>query len=928
MGDSDDEVDYRRRDKFHSERRGYDMGSRAGGGGSEERWEPRPLPPPTYASGYRPRPGGGGGGYGHPPPEFRRMRNYSPERRRQEMSPPPKRVRGGWNDDDRGGYGGGGGGYDREMDREYERPPPPRNSGSRHKPKDEDLEGFQPAMMSFKAFMQTQDDSISDEEGIKKYAEYKLEFKRQQLNEFFVSHKDEEWFKQKYHPEDSNNRKTELKNMLLKRLDVFQEFMDREMFKVLTLDGDKQDALIKVLDSVVIKLEGGTDFDLTVLDLPDDEEAESSKEVKEKDKGKQKDGDKEEKSRKRKRDKPADSEPTEKVDPDENARLLEKAKEFLDDMSVQPTEDENKGEGEDKDISKDSEEAKEEVEPKADSKDGDDSMNEDEPKKEEEESKGDEEDKKEEGESKEEGEDVTEKESDEKVEDEGKVLPEKDEELSDDEQMKEDKKIKDKEKKNDIEDIDAVKKDNGSGSSDSDSEDEKPFASKDKPRSLHKTMSIFLRNLAPTITKSEVEGMCKRYDGFLRASIADPAPDRRWFRRGWVTFRRDVKIKEICFNLNNTRLKDSELGPIVNRDLTRRIRTVPGLTCDKKVVRNDIKLAAKIITNLDTKWSLWQKEKSDETIGLSSSNPLLANITDYLIEEASAEEEELLGHGEGGEEGDEGQQGVTITRDDELINVLDKMVLYLRIVHSVDFYNHSEYPNEDEMPNRCGILHARGIPPTATVTNNEVDEYIAGFEKKMGGFLVPRQDLTDEEATKLGLKNEKDEVDKFVSANTQELAKDKWLCPLSGKKFKGPEFVNKHIFNKHGEKVEEVKKEVKFFNSYLKDPRRPQLPEHPTNKPGSKGANSGGGSSARGGEEFPRSRDATKYPVYGDRSGGGDRAGGYDREFRGDRGYRGNHPPRRDPYGPPHKGSRNLDPFAGRPVITYRDWDAPGDEYY
>ena len=29
-------------------------------------------------------------------------------------------------------------------------------SGSRHKPKDEDVEGFQPAMMSFKAFMQTQ----------------------------------------------------------------------------------------------------------------------------------------------------------------------------------------------------------------------------------------------------------------------------------------------------------------------------------------------------------------------------------------------------------------------------------------------------------------------------------------------------------------------------------------------------------------------------------------------------------------------------------------------------------------------------------------------------------------------------------------------------------------------------------------------------
>ena len=83
-------------------------------------------------------------------------------------------------------------------------------------------------------------------------------------------------------------------------------------------------------------------------------------------------------------------------------------------------------------------------------------------------------------------------------------------------------------------------------------------------------LSIFLRNLAPTITKVEVEALCRRYEGFLRSAIADPAPDRRWFRRGWVTFKRDVKIKDICFNLNNTRLRDCELGPIVNRDLTRR----------------------------------------------------------------------------------------------------------------------------------------------------------------------------------------------------------------------------------------------------------------------------------------------------------------------------------------------------------------------
>ena len=76
-----------------------------------------------------------------------------------------------------------------------------------------------------------------------------------------------------------------------------------------------------------------------------------------------------------------------------------------------------------------------------------------------------------------------------------------------------------------------------------------------KPRPLHKVTSIFLRNLSPTITKQEVEAMCRRYPGFLRAAIADPQPERRWFRRGWVTFERDIKIKDICFNLNNIRLR-------------------------------------------------------------------------------------------------------------------------------------------------------------------------------------------------------------------------------------------------------------------------------------------------------------------------------------------------------------------------------------
>ena len=36
-----------------------------------------------------------------------------------------------------------------------------------------------------------------------------------------------------------------------------------------------------------------------------------------------------------------------------------------------------------------------------------------------------------------------------------------------------------------------------------------------------------------------------------------------------------------------------------------------------------------------------------------------------------------------------------------------------------------------------------------------------------GSFVQPRADLSDEDASKLGMKNEDDEVEKFVMANTQ-----------------------------------------------------------------------------------------------------------------------------------------------------------------
>jgi hypothetical protein len=52
----------------------------------------------------------------------------------------------------------------------------------------------QPPLLSFKNYLLDQDDNIDQEEAVKRYNDYKTDFKKTQIAEFFTAHKDEEWF--------------------------------------------------------------------------------------------------------------------------------------------------------------------------------------------------------------------------------------------------------------------------------------------------------------------------------------------------------------------------------------------------------------------------------------------------------------------------------------------------------------------------------------------------------------------------------------------------------------------------------------------------------------------------------------------------------------------------------------------------------------
>lgn len=797
------------------------------------------------------------------------------------MSQQQKRMRRDWDDHGgepyRGGYdlgyGGAGPSYvppqhwghpDMHLMQPHHGIPIQARLGNIH---DMDLGPPPPIMKTFKEFLLSVDDSVDETEAVKRYNEYKLDFRRQQMQDFFLAHKDEEWFRSRYHPDEASRLKAEAQCALNNRLNVFMFLLENGWFDGISLDIEHSLNIMKVLDAAVIKMEGGTDHDLRILDLPAEEEEDREKATS---------GGPEQSKREESKSSESDHKPS----------AEDKREKEEDDAASKEKTEARAAEGEDVKKEAEKEAAIQELsEPKK-------------PRRK----------RKHSGDSDDDEASASESESDSDSDSNSNCSdkPEKREDEDKDEEEEEGE--EDKPKENAEED----KK-----------EEKKPKDDSPRPRPLHKTCSLFMRSIAPTISKGEIIALCRRFPGFLRVCLSDPHPERRFFRRCWVTFDRSINIKEVCWNLQNIRLRDCELAPGVNRDLARRVRHVNGITQHKLVLRNDIKLAAKLIHTLDGKGELWSSKTQDAGPELPAHNPILKNITDYLIEEVSAEEEELLGTG-GGMDPEEGNKEgnpteMTVERDDKLAKVLDSLLLYLRIVHSIDYYNTCEYPSEDDMPNRCGMIHVRGPIPPNRITHGEVLQWQKLVEEKLSPLFSLKEVLSEEEAVKMGRKDPEEEVEKFVSANTQELGKDKWLCPLSGKKFKGPEFVRKHILNKHGDKIEEVKKEVVFFNNFLMDAKRPSLPEMKLPPLPGPGLLSPGMPFPPQGPQLPMGFGQPRPPMMGfggvppyppNQYGGG--RGNYD-NFRGHGGYLGK--------------PRNIRMSRGDPrnIIEYRDLDAPDD---
>ena len=317
---------------------------------------------------------------------------------------------------------------------------------------------------------------------------------------------------------------------------------------------------------------------------------------------------------------------------------------------------------------------------------------------------------------------------------------------------------------------------------------EKIYTQKQEIKIAQRTQSIFFKHLPVYVTRADLERIGSKLDGYKRASISEPAPERGFQRRGWITYDSTVDIKDICAKLNGVRVNESSkfvLNATINRDLDQRVKLISGLSNHYKIVRQDLKTIVQVVQNMDKKWTLFDDGQS---------NHLVDDALRYLDQIEAEVRQEVK----------DANELIKMERDDKASCCLDRLILYLRIVHSIDYYNASEYQQEDYMPYRCGSLHARGSCEQKSDANmvqvikgslinsydpnsirtTHINEWLRLFENHIRSYAEYRDQIDFDLAKKLGMKDQHAELEKFIRINCQKVDKDVWLCPLSGKKFK------------------------------------------------------------------------------------------------------------------------------------------------
>lgn len=295
--------------------------------------------------------------------------------------------------------------------------------------------------------------------------------------------------------------------------------------------------------------------------------------------------------------------------------------------------------------------------------------------------------------------------------------------------------------------------------------------------------TLYLKLIPTHISRWELLDTVKPTPGFMGLSMSEPLKTQDFVRYAWVTYDNDENCQKSKAIIEKVSLTNFDLNPVISQSTTsKRVKVTPLL--NKGCINRDQELSKRLIIVLDQ-----QK---------------------YIEDNKLFEQED----------------------ERDLRYQLDLQLLYLRRVHAFCFYCCEEYEDERMLASKCGPMHVRlmKLYNAQAESQKELDEGEVFDENAPTLFEQQNKEkiLKIIEASPKPL-IDPSENEEIVEARTQyckrkikEITADRYLCDICEKLFRAPHYVEKHILNKHEDKVcEKVDNKIYedlLFDTFIKNP--------------------------------------------------------------------------------------------------------------
>lgn len=298
---------------------------------------------------------------------------------------------------------------------------------------------------------------------------------------------------------------------------------------------------------------------------------------------------------------------------------------------------------------------------------------------------------------------------------------------------------------------------------------------------------LFIKSIAPFITRSQIEEKLQNVEGFLNLEMTDPNPQKKFHRLGWIHFDPKVDIEATLKSLEPFKIDSFDFHLALNKPPE--ILRVSGFAASPDRMKVDLEQIIQLA-------KLIAKERN-----VPLPNDIFPDINSETLDAS------------------------------EIKKWLDLYIVFLREVHLFDYYTVTECTSKESFVRRCGI----GNPYRQTyVPPQNYDTFrlwASNLDSKVNTRLKKVIDL--EICEKWGRHNIESNIERWKDQSTIKLEESKYRCNLCGKLFKGAEFVFKHLTAKHIDEQNKVADQSEFFNNYLEDPNHlttvPQSMNEPQN---------------------------------------------------------------------------------------------------